>query len=148
MSARHRGGEVVGRVDDLAPVEAGAVLFLRMWGSSDAAQEARDMRLMREVDAGSRALETLERICTLCAQHGRRPLMRHSLGCNCLGADENFFAQMIGAAADGVREDAMMLATLIVRPDFAPALAALSEEFGLALKTMSGPVTTGDRVLH
>ncbi|MDP5219326.1 hypothetical protein Q5Y75_19075 [Ruegeria sp. 2205SS24-7] len=148
MSARHRGGEVVGRVDDLAPVEAGAVLFLRMWGRNDRAQEARDLRLMREVDAGSRALETLERICALCAQHGRRPLMRHSLGCNCLGADENFFAQMIGAAADGVREDAMMLATLIVRPDFAPALAALSEEFGLALKTMSGPVTTGERVLH
>ncbi|MFA3920731.1 hypothetical protein [Ruegeria hyattellae] len=148
MSGRHRGGEVVGRVDDLAPVEAGAVLFLRLCGSNDRDEEPSDLRLMREVDAGSRALETLERICSLCAQHGRRPLMRHSLGCNCLGADENFFAQMIGAAADGGREDAMMLATLIVRPDFAPALAALSEEFGLALKTMSGPITTRDRVLH
>ncbi|MEX0349192.1 MAG: hypothetical protein AB3N15_07165 [Paracoccaceae bacterium] len=148
MSARHRGGEVVGRVDDLAPVEAGAVMFLRMRGSSAREQEARDMRLMREVDASARALETLGRICSLCAQHGRRPLMRHSLGCDCLGADENFFAQMVGAAADGGREDAMMLATLIVRPDFAPALAALSEEFGLTLKAMSGPVTRRDRVLH
>lgn len=63
--------------------------------------------------------------------------MRHALNCNCLGADENCFAQMIGAAADGGREDAIMIASLIVRHDVAPALAALSQTFGLALRQMS-----------
>ena len=48
---------------------------------------------------------------------------------------------MIGAAADGAREDAMMLAALIVRPDFAPALAALSEQLGLALQRMTRPLS-------
>ena len=82
-------------------------------------------------------------------------MIRHGLGCACLGADESCFAQMIAAASEGAREDAMMLAALIVRPDFAPALASLSEEFGLALRRMTAAIplpTTGHQtpsaVLH
>lgn len=88
-------------------------------------------------DQESVAMSVMDRLCSLCAHHGRRPLIRHGLGCSCLGADENCFAQMIAAASEGAREDTMMLAALIVRPDFAPALAALSEELALALRRMS-----------
>ena len=98
---------------------------------------------------------TLDRLCSLCAAYGRRPLIRHGLKCACLGADENCFAQMIAAASEGAREDAMMLASLIVRPDFAPALASLSEELGLTLRRMTAgfemPITghqTPSAVLH
>lgn len=152
-----RGGATVGRLSDLTPIEAGAVMYLRLWaeGSGGRADAASDFDIALGKDHGSIAMLTLDRLCTLCARHGRRPLVRHGLGCACLGADENCFAQMIAAASEGAREDAMMMASLIVRPDFAPALASLSEELGLALRRMTAsmplPSTghqTAANVLH
>lgn len=141
-----RGGATVGRIADLTPIEAGAVMYLRLWGDGKAgrADAASDFDIALGADQGRAAMMTLDRLCSLCAHHGRRPLIRHGLGCSCLGADENCFAQMIGAASEGAREDAMMMASLIVRPDFAPALASLSEELGLVLRRMTSvtPVPT------
>ncbi len=138
----HRGGAAVGRLSDLSPIEAGAVMYLRLWGDGPAgrADAASDFDIALGVDHGQAAMLTLDRLCSLCATHGRRQLVRHGLGCACLGADENCFAQMVGAAAEGAREDAMMMASLIVRPDFAPALASLSEDLGFALRRMTKSV--------
>ncbi|WP_170337056.1 hypothetical protein [Ruegeria arenilitoris] len=158
MSAPNsRGGAAVGRLSDLSPLEAGAVMYLRLWseGVDGRADAASDFDIALGADQGRAAMLTLDRLCSLCAHHGRRPLVRHGLGCACLGADENCFAQMIAAASEGAREDAMMMASLIVRPDFAPALASLSEELGLALRRMTTAIplpTTGHKtpstVLH
>ncbi len=152
-----RGGAAVGRLADLEPVEAGAVMYLRMWsdGEGGRTDAASDFNIALGSEAGRVAMLTLDRLCSLCATYGRRPLIRHGLGCACLGADENCFAQMIAAASEGAREDAMMIASLIVRPDFAPALASLSEELGLTLRRMTAgfkmPTTghqTPSTVLH
>ncbi|AAV94095.1 hypothetical protein KQ247_12625 [Ruegeria pomeroyi] len=123
-AAVHRGGAAVGHLADLPTLEASAVHCLRLW--SDATEG-------RAALPEGRSAELLKQICGLCASYGRRPLMRHGLGCACLGADEACFAHMVAAAATGAREDALMLAALIVRPDLAPALVALSEQLGLAL---------------
>ncbi len=156
-SPSSRGGAAVGRLTDLAPIEAGAVMYLRLWseGARGRADAASDFDIALGADQGRAAMLTLDRLCSLCASHGRRPLIRHGLGCACLGADENCFAQMIAAASEGAREDAMMMASLIVRPDFAPALASLSEELGMALRRMTAAIpmpTTGHQtpsaVLH
>ena len=156
-SPSSRGGAAVGRLTDLAPIEAGAVMYLRLWseGARGRADAASDFDIALGADHGRAAMLTLDRLCSLCANHGRRPLIRHGLGCACLGADENCFAQMIAAASEGAGEDAMMMASLIVRPDFAPALASLSEELGMALRRMTAAVpmpTTGHQtpstVLH
>lgn len=143
-----RGGATVGRLTDLDPIEAGAVMYLRLWsnGPNGRADAASDFDIALGVDQGRVAMLTLDRLCALCARYGRRPLVWHGLGCACLGADENCFAQMIAAASEGAREDAMMMASLIVRPDFAPALASLSQELGLALRRMTAAIpmpTTG-----
>ncbi len=141
-----RGGAAVGRLADLTPLEAGAVMYLRLWGAGAGgrADAASDFDLALGADQGQAAMLTLDQLCSLCAYHGRRPLIRHGLDCGCLGADENCFAQMIAAAAEGAREDAMMMASLIVRPDYAPALASLSEELGIVLRRMTAytPVPT------
>jgi predicted amidophosphoribosyltransferase len=126
-------------------------MYLRLWseGKSGRADAASDFDIALGQDHGRAAMLSLDRLCSLCAHQGRRPLVRHGLGCACLGADENCFAQMIAAASEGAREDAMMMASLIVRPDFAPALASLSEELGLALRRMTAAVlmpTTGHEV--
>ena len=62
--------------------------------------------------------------------------MRHSVTCKCLGSDESCFANFIATATDGQREDAMLIATLLVRANMAPLVASLAADFGLALKRM------------
>jgi len=123
----------------LDPVEAGAVLYLRLWcdGPSAQAQVWDDFSNMLGPTQGREALKSFETLCDLCIRHGRRPLMRHSVSCKCLGADESCFANFVAAAAEGENEDAIMIATLLVRPDMAPCLMAVAAQFGLALKRMT-----------
>jgi len=134
-----RGGAPVGYISELEPVEAAAVLYLRLWndGPEKQAQMWNDLACVLGPSEGKQALRAFEELCRLCVRHGRRPLMRHSLRCKCLGADESCFANFIGAASDGDREDAMLIATTIVRADLAPSLVGLAESFGLALKRMA-----------
>ena len=63
--------------------------------------------------------------------------MRHGFECPCLGADESCFANLIVQAVDGDPEDAMLIASLLVRADMAHCAAALARDVGLALKRLS-----------
>lgn len=135
----HRGGAPVGYVTELGPVEAGAVLYLRLWcdGPDAQAQVWNDFATALGPEGGRKALNSFECLCDICVRHGRRPLMRHRVACKCLGADESCFANFIGYASEGEREDALLIATTIVRPDMAPTLVGLAQDFGLALKRMA-----------
>lgn len=137
--ADNRGGAPVGYLSELAPVEAGAVLYLRLWGDGDAARSRvwNDFASQLGPAQGRHALGSFETLCDLCARHGRRPLMRHHVTCKCLGADESCWATFIGYASEGAREDALQMAMTLVRPDMATLLAGLAEDFGLALRRMS-----------
>lgn len=133
-----RGGAPVGFITELSEVEAASVIYLRLWcnGPESQAEVWNDFALTLGADQGQKALRSFEQLFGLCAKHGRRPLMRHSVHCKCLGSDESCFANFISAAAEGDREDAMLIATLIVRSDVAPLITSLAAEFGLALKRM------------
>ena len=135
----HRGGAPVGYVTELGPVEAGAVLYLRLWcdGPDARAQVRDDFATALGTERGRKALKAFEYLCDMCVRHGRRPLMRHNVTCKCLGADESCFANFIGYATEGEREDALLIATTIVRPDMAPPLVGLAQDFGLALRHMA-----------
>ena len=134
----YRGAAPVGHMTELGPVEAGAILYLRLWSDGPDAQSQvwNDFATALGPAHGRKALKSFEELCTLCARHGRRPLMRHNVACECVGADESCFANFIGYASEGAREDAMLIAINIVRPDMAAALVGLAEDFGLALKCM------------
>lgn len=136
---RHRGGAPVGYVTELGPVEAGAVLYLRLWsdGPEARAQVRRDFATALGAESGAQAAQSFASLCDLCARHGRRPLMRHHVSCKCLGADESCFANFIGYAGDGDREDALLIATTMVRPDVAPLLVGLAQDVSFALRRMS-----------
>ncbi|MEO3416642.1 hypothetical protein AAFO92_18485 [Roseovarius sp. CAU 1744] len=135
----YRGGAPVGHLSELGPVEAGAIFYLRLWSDGRDAQSLvwNDFATALGPENGRKALKSFEALCTLCARHGRRPLMRHSLTCKCVGADESCFANFIGYASEGAREDAMLMATNLVRPDMAPVIVGLAEDFGIALKRMA-----------
>lgn len=151
-----RGGAPVGFLSDLDPVGAGAVLYLRLWNEGEAArvQVRRDFATYLGQRPGHEAVRALEQICEICARHGRRPLMRHSVSCRCLGGDESCFAVFVSAAGDGDREDAMLIAMTLIRADMAPCLVGHAEELAIALKRMTlaavaaDPTLTQSRTLH
>jgi hypothetical protein len=135
---QNRGGAPVGFITELDSIEAASVIYLRLWcdGPDAQAQVWNDFASGLGPDQGRKAVQSFEELCHLCARHGRRPLMRHSVQCKCLGADESCFANFIATAVDGEREDALLIATLLVRPDVAPLIASHATNFGLALKRM------------
>ncbi|MBY6056719.1 hypothetical protein [Leisingera daeponensis] len=139
-AAQPRGGVTVGTLSDLPPLEAGAVIYLRHWFSGS---ETRDqMRRGFEVNFGPEvaeaAFEAFGYLCNFCATHGRRPLVRHGMTCRCLGADENCFANLLASAAEGQKDDAHILASLIVTPRKAPELARLASDCGLLMREVMG----------
>ena len=136
---QNRGGAPVGFITELDSIEAASVIYLRLWcdGPDAQAQVWNDFASGLGPDQGRNAVQSFEELCRLCARHGRRPLMRHSVQCKCLGADESCFANFIATAVDGEREDALLIATLLVRPDVAPLITSHATNFGLALKRMN-----------
>jgi hypothetical protein len=123
----------VGHLSDLDPVSQLAVLSLRLWCDRGPAALARDFALAG--DAGG-AAEAFSRFCTHCTTAARRPLMRHGAGCPCLGADEAALAEVLRLAAECEREDALMLAMVMLRTEAAPEGVALAQQAGLMLRRM------------
>ncbi|MFT6022985.1 MAG: hypothetical protein ACI9PY_001098 [Ascidiaceihabitans sp.] len=134
-----RGGASVGFLTELDGIEAASVIYLRLWcnGPDGQADVWNDFAATLGSVHGKKALQAFEDLCRLCTSHGRRLLMRHSVQCKCLGADESCFANFIATAASGDRDDAMLIATLLVRPDVAPLITSLATDFGLALMRMN-----------
>lgn len=139
--AQPRGGTTVGTLSELPPLEAGAVIYLRHWFSGAETRE----QMRRDFEAGfgpglaEAAFAAFGCLCNFCVAHGRRPLVRHGMSCNCLGADENCFANLVAAAAEGQAGDTQILASLIVQPGKAQELAQLASECSGFLQQIMGP---------
>ncbi len=54
----------------------------------------------------------------------------------------------IGYASEGAREDALMIAMTIVKPEKAQVLAGLAEDFGLALRTITAKCQLSGQAFH
>ena len=143
-----QGAAPVGLVTELDPMPLLAVLYLRVWCESGPADIAQDFSLALGGPLGNSAAATFGDLCSTLLAMARRPLMRHQTGCRCLGGDEACFAQLIALAAQAQREDALMLAMLMVRPDCAPRVVALVEQAGLAIHRMILRAPAGAPVLH
>jgi len=89
-----------------------------------------------QADRLPQVLAPLVRTLTL---YGRRPLMRHAPECPCRGADEAALAHLVAAAATQQREDAMLIAISLVRPDLAPILVSQAQALGLTLYSLRAP---------
>lgn len=69
-------------------------------------------------------------------RHARRPVMHHGPSCECLGADEAVMAQFVRLAALGAREDATLMAMLLLRADIAPLAVSMAEQLGLLIEAV------------
>lgn len=58
----------------------------------------------------------------------------HTIYDACLGIDEASFATFLSTAADGEREEALLLALSLVRPDAVLILTNFATQIGLSLK--------------
>jgi hypothetical protein len=134
-----RGAASVGRLSDLDPVQAGAVLYMRLcWGHPDALSVlSQDFAPFLDAASADQAARGFHQLASLCQTHARRPLCAHALNCACLGGDEACFAHLVSSAAQGAREEALMMALLLVRADFAPLITGLAQQAGLALRRMA-----------
>ncbi|MCY4304688.1 MAG: hypothetical protein OXC62_07935 [Aestuariivita sp.] len=134
-----RGAAPVGYIAELDPIEAGAVIYLRLWcaGSETRLKMISDFEIVLGHEQGQKAIKAFDTLYSLCVHHGRRPLLHHQVNCKCLGADESCFANFIGYASEGNREDALLIATNLIRPGMAAQLVNLAQDFGIALRLMT-----------
>ena len=133
-----RGATPVGYIAELDPVEASAVIYLRLWcsGSKTQSKMMSDFDTVLGPEQGQKTIKAFDTLCSLCVHHGRRPLFHHQVNCQCLGADESCFANFIGYASEGQREDALLIAINLIRPEMAAQLVNLAQDFGVALRLM------------
>ncbi|QHQ35257.1 hypothetical protein [Algicella marina] len=137
--APSRGSVPVGHISELDSMEAASVLYFRLWfdGPESRKNVWNDFATALGPETGKRAVSALEEICRACVDLCRRPIMRHQVTCQCIGADEACLANLVGAATDGQREDALLLSLLLFEPDFAPLLVGHAESLGTALRKMN-----------
>ncbi|MGH1367615.1 MAG: hypothetical protein ACRBCL_03290 [Maritimibacter sp.] len=148
MNGDHRGGAAVAQLTEMPALESAAVLCLRIWCDSEAGQRREGFATSFAHLGGDIALEAVGHLCQLCLSYGRRPLMRHAVDCPCVGGDEACLAHMIAAATSGERDDAMMLACLMMRADFAPTAVHLAECAGVALARIAHARAHGVQAVH
>ncbi|MBR9762707.1 MAG: hypothetical protein GYB53_04040 [Rhodobacteraceae bacterium] len=130
-----RGAEPVARITALPFQEALLIGALRA-RAADAEARAQFSAELGDLMGPQRAAETeaaLEDFFEITLRHVRRPVMRHGLTCSCVGADEAVLAHLMTISTSGEREDAMLMACLLVRPDMAPAVVSQARTLGLVL---------------
>lgn len=141
-----RGGTPVGMLSELPKFNALSVLMFRHWWAGPDGQAEVWSRFCTRYPfpAAHEHMKSFEQLMSLLSRHCRRPLMYHNVQCSCLGGDESAFASFIEAAALGDREDAMLFAINLMRPDMAVMAASLAEQVGLAISGINVEHPLGD----
>ncbi|MCT4611285.1 MAG: hypothetical protein N4A70_19015 [Pelagimonas sp.] len=134
-----RGGAAVGLLKELTPIEVSSVIYLRLWSEDATTQAQLNSEFIQSLglDQGMTAIEALGDMAYIIARHGSRPMMRHAIGCKCLGSDEACFAQLVALASAGETREAQMMAALMTRPTSAEKLVNSAVKFGRALERMA-----------
>ncbi|MEM6304264.1 MAG: hypothetical protein AAF744_06055 [Pseudomonadota bacterium] len=138
------GGAPVGVLDRLPPWESRTVMNLRLWceGPEGRAEVRAGFETALPLQDAEHQCRAFERLLQTILQAAHRPLVRHDVGCGCMGADEGVFLHLIRTAAMGRHRDAALIATLLVGPSEAEAVALLASKVGLCAKYMHACDTT------
>lgn len=133
------GSAVVGRLTNVPPWEAELILSMRLWMDSLEGQEKVGTGFARCFGtAGGRAeIRQFERLLTALCAYARRPLVRHGLGCDCIGSDEAVLQTLVREAARGDLAEAAMVASLLVPASQAEHVALMAAQVGLAMQCIA-----------
>ncbi|MDZ7709035.1 MAG: hypothetical protein U5K36_02240 [Roseovarius sp.] len=131
---RDISGEVpVAAMQGMEPLPTLVIVALRGWNRAGAGAA---LVTLRDRMTEAQAAAAMAAMCDLAGILGvsrRRPLACHAPHCPCVGADEAAFARFVQEAALGDREDALLLASLMVEGPAIIGLTDAASRFGLHL---------------
>jgi len=151
------GAAVVNSLTALPAWEAELVLSMRFWldGTEGREQVWNSFAQSFGTTEGRAHLRLFEGLLSSLCSHARRPIVRHGLGCTCIGSDEAVLLTLVREATKGDIAEAALIASLLVPAAQAELIALKSAELGRAMQRMtrrmpSGPTTKRrpDRRLH
>tara|TARA_Y100001968_G_C19128256_1_gene605379 strand:- start:100 stop:600 length:501 start_codon:yes stop_codon:yes gene_type:complete len=93
-----------------------------------------------------RTIGALNALITKIQKNGRRRLTRHQLSCNCVGVDENCFAQLVTRATLDEKKDAMLIAVLLSDADVAAELVYMAQDVGQGIRALIDKISSLDNV--
>ena len=131
----HRGRAPVGFLSELNDLEQNTIIFLRYWSQNSSIHDHlqnkfwSDLTKKLGLSKTSRAIDAFDEAFKLCIKYSRRPIMKHDLDCKCVGGDESCFANIFAFASEGKQDDALLLASNLIAPKFAPYLVNSAVKF-------------------
>ena len=131
--AQPEGSAPVGCIDELTPAEGWWVRAFRHW-NGEARLLSEDMTGRFGAARAERILSRFGELMEIVSLYSRRPLAIQRTDCGRLSSDEAVLALLCTTATHGAREDAMMIACLMVRPDVAPIAVSLAQGLGLEVE--------------
>lgn len=131
-SQNRSGAAPVGVLNRMEAWEANLVLNFRLWceGPRGQTQVWTEFRNALPGKDAQSECQRFERLVHALINSARRPLMRHDVGCACVGSDECVVVNLVRTASDGFLEDATLIATLLVLPAHAEQVALLAAQVG------------------
>lgn len=131
-----RGGATIGVLNRMEAWEANLVLNLRLWCEGPTGQ-AEVWNEYRRALPGAQARDechAFESLIRALVSNAYRPLVRHDVGCACMGADEGAFLHLVRCAADGHLNDAALMASMLAGPSHADRIATLAGQVGICAR--------------
>ena len=130
MRADHhaRGGASVAVLNSLHGWESNLVMNLRLWCEGPVGQATVWNEYARCFPKGAALseMQAFETLLRALIDHAMRPLVRHEVGCSCVGSDECVFLNLVKTASEGHLTDAALIATLMTGPAHAEHIAILA----------------------
>ncbi|MFB9151573.1 hypothetical protein [Roseovarius ramblicola] len=131
---RDLSGELpVGAIEGLQPLAVLVIAALRGWNRGGAGAALVALRARMSEGQAAAAMAAMCDLAGILGTARRRPLACHAPQCPCVGADEAAFARFVQEAALGEREDALLLASLMVDGPAIVCLTRAAQRFGLQL---------------
>ena len=133
------GAIPVGFLTELTALEATSISLLRAWCNSEETQFEVITNLILNLGSkkGNQVAEYLRNICNILFLHSRRAFMRHNMDCQCIGADEAYFATIILSATNNNIEEAKSISSLIIKPSLLADFIIIAKELGSAIKILN-----------
>lgn len=139
-----RGGASVAVLSSFEVWEAILVVNLRLWSSGSRGQASVWNSYANGLPKSRAAAElrSFEMLIDTLASHAHRPLVRHELGCTCVGSDEATFVHLVATASGGDIAEAAKIASLMVTAGHAEHVALLAGQVGAAVREICAHCVT------
>ena len=132
------GGAAVGKMEYLSLEEYTIISFLRRYCDGEISRQTLKKELIVNLgySEGEKMFDSLNNLFKSIFNNGRRALIRHKIECDCVGADESCFAQLILRAANNYKEEAVLISLLLMPPDLSAETVSLASEIGTSIKKL------------